>query len=85
MTHILNFSQNIKNGSLDQVIEWFRGRGSVNQYIDERRSSITFHNGRISILVDLFKMTALHYAALYGKADIITYLLDKGAGIQLSS
>ena len=70
----------IKSGNKKKVEEWWQNKvvgHDINAIVDDRGVLIKPNTPETYSTKDL---TALHYAALYGKMDIVAFLLEKGAG-----
>lgn len=73
------FLQAIKNGDLEQFGQWLGESAhvsAINEIVDRRECSYKVGESEVTST----GMTALHYAAFYGKMEIVQMLLDCGAG-----
>ena len=52
---------------------------NINAIVDTRNELVSV-GGKAYTSASTTGVTALHYAALYGKVDIVEFLLEKGAG-----
>ena len=88
MNIIITSLQAIKDGDMQKIEDWINeiGRESsdrINEIVDDSEKQI--RSGNYHYLMRK-GMTALHYAALYSKKEIVEVLLKAGAGnIELCS